>query len=70
MFIVLALTWFVLNHFRREYYNLGIESGTGPYFAIIRAQGVLVWPIVCLFCLATVMLLFEIVHIVVSKSSK
>ena len=73
MFIVLVSVWFVLNYFRREYYLSEVEgptAGTGPYFTIIHAQSLLVWPIICLFCLATVTLLFEVVRLVVSKFSK
>ena len=72
-FIVLTLVWFVLNHFRREYYNSAVEgpsAGTGPYFTIVHTQSLLVWPIICLFGLAVIILLFEVIHLVLSKFSK
>jgi hypothetical protein len=72
-FIVLTLVWFVLNHFRHEYYNSAVEAPsaeTGPYFAIVRTQSLLVWPMICLFGLAMIMLLFEVIHLVLSKTSK
>jgi len=73
IFVVLALVWLVLNHFRREYYNSAVEgpsAGTGPYFPIVHAQAVLVWPIVGFLGLTALMLLFEVVHYAVSKLSK
>lgn len=72
-FIVLTLVWFALNHFRSEYYNSAVEgpsAGTGPYFTIVHTQNLLVWPILCLFGLAVVLLLFEVFHVVLSKFSK
>jgi len=70
---MLALAWFVLNHFRREYYNSAVEgpsAGTGPYFPIVHTQSLLVWPMICLFVFAVIMLLFEVAHLVLSKFSK
>jgi hypothetical protein len=73
MFIVLASAWLILNHHRREYYFSAVEgpsTGTVPYFAIIYAQSFLVWPMFCLFGLAMIKLLFEVVHLAVSRFSE
>jgi len=70
---VLTLVWFVLNHFRREYYNSAVEgpyAGTGPYFTIVHTQSLLVWPMMCLFGLAVIMFLLEAGHLILSKFSK
>ena len=48
VFGLLVASWFVLNHYRVLYYNDSIEGPspqTSPYWTIIRAQDLLLWPI-------------------------
>jgi hypothetical protein len=58
--VVLTATWFTLNYFRVQYYNDSIEGPspqTSPYWAIIRTQDILHWPIVLsAFCVVALLL--------------
>ena len=58
-FVVLVGTWFTLNYFRVQYYNDAVEGASAqasPYWKIIRAQDILLWPLgitaACVFALA------------------
>jgi hypothetical protein len=65
-FVLFSSTWFILNHYRVEYYNSSLEGPspqTSPYWTIIRVQDILVWPIfVTAFCVA-VGFLIELAHL-------
>jgi hypothetical protein len=65
-FVLFSSTWFILNHYRVEYYNSSIEGPspeTSPYWTIVRVQNILRWPIfVTAFCVAVVFL-FELAHL-------
>jgi hypothetical protein len=46
--VVQVGTWFTLNYFRVQYYNDAMEEAsaqTSPYWKIIRAQDILLWPL-------------------------
>jgi hypothetical protein len=64
-FVLLAAAWYVLNRFRRYYYDSSVESATSatsPYWAIVSVQHFLQWPIILSFGVAALMLLFESAH--------
>ena len=64
-FVLLAGSWYVLNRFRRYYYDSSAEAATtatSPYWTIVRVQEFLFWPIVVSFGVAASMLLFEFAH--------
>jgi len=72
-FLFLAGVWFVLNQLRREYYNAAMDSPfstTSPYWAMVRVQDYLFWPIVISFGCAALMFLFESAHFVAAKTAK
>jgi len=61
--ITLVATWFLLNHFRVQFYDYAMESATSersPYWAIIRAQAILEWPIWGLAFLSGFLVLIEL----------
>jgi hypothetical protein len=63
--IILTGTWFTLNYFRVQYYNDAMEGPspqTSPYWTIIRAQGILQWPIIFAALCVAAMLLFIVAH--------
>ncbi len=69
-FIVTAGSWWALNHFRREFYNSSIEGpspATSPYWAIIRAQDLLIWPIFLSLGVVVLMFLVKSGHYVMSR---
>jgi hypothetical protein len=65
-FVLFSGTWFILNHYRVEYYNSSIEGPspqTSPYWTIIRVQDILKWPIFVTAVCVAVVLLFELAHL-------
>jgi hypothetical protein len=68
-FFAVVAAWFVLNHFRTQFYNSAMEGPSpekSPYWTIIRAQEVLEWPIFVLAGLAGILILLEISRKIVS----
>jgi hypothetical protein len=62
-FVALVVTWFILNHFRAQFYNSAIEgpsAETSPYWTIIRIQAILEWPILALSLVAALLILIEL----------
>ena len=71
--VLFTATWFVLNQFRREYYNSSVEGPSAQessYWTIIRVQDFLEWPIKLAFCFAALSLLFELAHFIVVIARK
>jgi hypothetical protein len=63
-FLVLVVAWIALNHFRAEFYNSAMEgpsADSSPYWAIIRIQDILKWPIFILAPLSGFLILVELV---------
>ncbi|HEY8715262.1 MAG TPA: hypothetical protein VIM00_07755 [Candidatus Acidoferrum sp.] len=72
-FVVLVSAWFALNHFRVGYYNSAVEgpsAATSPYWALIRVQGLLKWPVIFSIVFAVLMLLIEFAHCIATTISK
>jgi len=63
--VVLTATWFTLNYFRVQYYNDSIEGPspqTSPYWTIIRAQDILLWPIAFAALCVVALVIFIVTH--------
>jgi hypothetical protein len=63
VFGLLTASWFVLNHYRVLYYNDSIEGPspqTSPYWTIIHAQDLLLWPILIAALCAVGLTLFKV----------
>ena len=63
-------TWFVLNHFRVQFYNSAMEgpgSETSPYWTIIRIQDVLQYLIYFLAACTAVLILIEFIRFITSR---
>ena len=65
--LALAIAWFVLNHFRVQFYNSAMEGQSpesSPYWTIIRVQSVLEWPIFFFALCAALLILCELAHFI------
>jgi len=63
--VVQVGTWFTLNYFRVQYYNDAMEGAsaqTSPYWRIIRAQDILVWPLGITAVCVIALVVFIVAH--------
>jgi len=64
---VLVGTWFILNYFRVQYYNDAMEGASAqssPYWKIIRAQDILLWPLGISAVCVVALVVFIVAHYV------
>jgi hypothetical protein len=62
--------WFVLNHFRVRFYNSAMEGPspeTSPYWAIVRVQDVLRWPILFFAIFTAVLIVCEFARLIILR---
>lgn len=60
---VLVGGWFVLNHYRVQYYNDSIEGPApqmSPYWNIVHVQNLLLWPILIVTLCVVALTLFKL----------
>jgi hypothetical protein len=71
--IMSAGTWFVLNHFRVQYYDSAAEgpsADTSPYWTIVAIQDFLTWPIRAAAICVGALIVWKVVLFAASSVSK
>jgi len=69
-FIASSSVWFVLNYFRRKYYDSAVEGpsmSTSPYWTIVHLQDWLQWLIGFSLLLTVLLLLFRLAQLIAGR---